>query len=91
MVVLSLAVTLPLAPLPLRDQLHQTGQRAAGCRGPEAGHARGGRHEAAGRRPARALSAHRPRSHSSHCSPQKQEEQSVSAKVPAVAGIRCPF
>lgn len=71
-----------------RDQLHQTGQGAAGGRGPAAGHTRGGGHEATGRRPARALTTHHPHCHHQDGTPEKQEKPSVSAKsgilVPAV-------
>lgn len=75
----------------LRDQLHQAGEGAAGGRGPEAGHACGGRHEAAGRRPARALRAHRPRRHNPRCAPQEQEKQSVSVSVAVAVNlqVRC--
>lgn len=63
-----------------RDQLHQTGQGAAGGRGPAPGHARGGGHETSGRRLARALAAHRPnRCHRQNGPPEKQEKPDVSA------------
>lgn len=71
-----------------RDQLHQTGQGAAGGRGPAAGHTCGGRYEATGRCSARALTAHRPHCHHQDSTSEKQEKPSVSAKsrilVPAV-------
>lgn len=65
-----------------RDQLHQTGQRATGSRGPAKGHTCGGGHEAPIQCPAWTFWA------CCHCHPsyradlpsEKQEEQSVSAR-----------
>lgn len=66
--------------LVLRDQLHQTGQGAAGGRGPAPGHAGGGGHETSGWRLARALAAHRPNCcHRQNGPSEKQEKPDVSA------------
>lgn len=67
-----------------RDQLHQTGQRAAGGRGPAEGHACCGWHEAPDQRPARTFRAccHSRLPHRTDFPPEKQEKQSVSKNCP---------
>lgn len=77
----TICLTVIISLLFLRDQLHQAGERAPSSWGPETGHSCSGRHEAAGWRPAGALSARLPSFHSPRCLPQKQENQSVSVTL----------